>query len=829
MVSDTGAQTVELSRGEWGSLSRGDQMRGIADADTPTHADNQLTESPNLDITIKARSGSRRSSVIDMWRKREMSSSCNNLKKPVLLKKSSSDLQFRHSEEKKELTRDEIAGLDADSYELVAAKRLSGPITSLSPTMNSFVSSPPNTKAGIVSPVTSITNKCNERYLWNESESSFDDGYKGMVGSFATSLPGGSPSTVAWPDIPRSGSDADASKGTASFLWGSKGPETDEVSVGNAAESPKRDPISEAVPVTPDDTDLPAFSDLKSKWAKFGERKIQARAEARVPAKTLSPSPLKATSNDSQRKFRSISRTHDDSSIDGELTGHVHAESEPHRRDCQLTSSSYRLQQPVLDSHRDNFPIIQEKAGDEPLPLRPNNAKKQGNPLFVKSTPAKKASTHMYVKERSNMPSKSGIQIDGNPSTENSNGPNQTSALPKRFLQRKLLMERQRRRSKGVNPGTTPIPAYCPSEDDTLNDAYETSCPEKDRQQVSAQIAGTNVMLSNTSPLFIGSTIPMQTFMAFGAEEEDLIGAVLGPRNLLDHPKFKPVQEECVPGFSRMTDSVDDQDSTSASLPSKSSLANRAQKTLRDKRNRTKPLNESPDRVSVPPKEVNYNHSNPSNGYYGDEMKFLDKEHGDEIPSRARRVIDRPNRPSDESNVSCGSNFWGVYHEPAPSATFDESVSASTTSHVLSTVTSVSDVTSVKEGQFNSTRSRDSLMDSDDIVTDQFVCQSNADVEAFTASFQSLSLAQFASDLKEEAGTVLKGVDFKKLSNNWNEGVAAASQSLGAASQTLNKLVRKEVVPKKKHLPLVPDRIPSPVEEIAIEVEYVEDSDDGEV
>ena len=147
---------------------------------------------------------------------------------------------------------------------------------------------------------------------------------------------------------------------------------------------------------------------------------------------------------------------------------------------------------------------------------------------------------------------------------------------------------------------------------------------------------------------------------------------------------------------------------------------------------------------------------------------------------------------------------------------------------MVSLATSASDVTSVKDGHFGTARSRDSLLDGEDIVADQFVSESNTNVDAFAASFQSLSFAQLANDLKEEAGSVLKGVNFKKLSSDWSEGVAAASQSIGEATSKLNKLVGKDVFTKTKPQPTVPGRIPSPVEEIAIEVEYVEDSDDGE-
>lgn len=828
MVSDSGAPVVDYPRTEWGSLiSLQDGPRKIADVNTPTHVMQPLSDSPHQDTTTEGRSGGKRSSVIEMWRKREKSLSSTNLKQPVVLKKSCSDRGFHHMEEKKHPTPEEFA-LDGSEEQSTAAKQFPELGTAFSRPVHGLASPTNNRKETVVSPNTPLWSQplSHAGNTWKDRESSFDDGDKLMYGSFTTSFTDESPASVAWPDY--LSKQPDASRSITTCQWGNNDPEGNEAAGSSPMESPKRDPALQAAPVTPEASDLPAFNDLKSKWAKFGERKIQAREESKVPLKIRSPvvQAHKVTPNNSQRRFRSIDRGHDESSIDGEVAPHTL--SGPRHSEHQNAEIAHQLQQPLLEERCDDIPIKKETT-EQPVMSRQNQTKKQANAVRAQSTPAKKVSTYMYVKDRSKVTAKLHNQNDATSAQESNVGTSHATNLPKRLLQKKLLLDRQRRRSKAIGASNQSVQSNPSSEEDALNDAFQKAYAGKDSQPFTTNMAETNVMPSNNPAIVVGSNIPIKALMAFGSKEDEFIGATLNPRNPPGNLTFNSDQELHGYDFSKIPDNADDQDSTCASLPSKSCLASRAQKSLRDKRNRTKPLTVSPDRTSVPLKQPNYGDLRPTKGYYEDEMMFLDKEEEGKIPSRVNRVINRPNRPSDESMPSSGPRIWGGFNVPVPSDTFDESVSASTTSHMLSTITSLSDATSFKDGQLGSAPSRDSLMDADDIVTDQFVSQSNANVEAFTASFQALSLAQFASDLKEEAGTVLKGVDFKKLSNDWNEGVAAASQSLGAATQTLNKLVGKDVFPKKKNQALLPDRIPSPVEEIAIEVEYVEDSDDGEI
>ena len=158
---------------------------------------------------------------------------------------------------------------------------------------------------------------------------------------------------------------------------------------------------------------------------------------------------------------------------------------------------------------------------------------------------------------------------------------------------------------------------------------------------------------------------------------------------------------------------------------------------------------------------------------------------------------------------------------PERNLSFETDTETEASSHVISTSASEADSrirvpnSSTKENQ-----GRKPIY-SKELVTDDFVTESNSNVTAFKSAYKSLSLKQLADDLTEEvAGTMMnvRNLDFKQLASNLNEGMSAASESL-------SKLVGTEVFPKGKLK--VPRRELNPVEEgIAIEVEYIEDSDD---
>jgi len=171
------------------------------------------------------------------------------------------------------------------------------------------------------------------------------------------------------------------------------------------------------------------------------------------------------------------------------------------------------------------------------------------------------------------------------------------------------------------------------------------------------------------------------------------------------------------------------------------------------------------------------------------------------------------------SSLTHSFDPFGHYRPVSPETLDDDdTLSRSTTSHMVSTVTGYSDSKSRRR------RSRPNTM-----IADEFVINSSSNVEAFQTTLKSLSLQQLANDISEEAATVLGGVDLQKISTDWNEGIAAASRSLtknmAAASNSLNKFVGINEEPQRTKAPRR-FREPSPTELVAIEIEYVEDDED---
>lgn len=91
------------------------------------------------------------------------------------------------------------------------------------------------------------------------------------------------------------------------------------------------------------------------------------------------------------------------------------------------------------------------------------------------------------------------------------------------------------------------------------------------------------------------------------------------------------------------------------------------------------------------------------------------------------------------------------------------------------------------------------------MVPDEFVSEKNANVESFKTAYKRTSFEQIANDMKEET-TSLFGMDIL------NEGIHSAMNKLGLGD-IFQTSPRKAI-----------RRAPSPVEEVAIEVEYIADS-----
>jgi len=95
--------------------------------------------------------------------------------------------------------------------------------------------------------------------------------------------------------------------------------------------------------------------------------------------------------------------------------------------------------------------------------------------------------------------------------------------------------------------------------------------------------------------------------------------------------------------------------------------------------------------------------------------------------------------------------------------------------------------------------------DMETMVPDQFFSEKDANVDSIKSVIERTSLVQIANDMREEASTLFE-LDII------NDGVQSALNTLGLADMFPSKAQRKGV-----------KRPPSPVEEVAIEVEYVAD------
>ena len=98
--------------------------------------------------------------------------------------------------------------------------------------------------------------------------------------------------------------------------------------------------------------------------------------------------------------------------------------------------------------------------------------------------------------------------------------------------------------------------------------------------------------------------------------------------------------------------------------------------------------------------------------------------------------------------------------------------------------------------------------DMENMVPDQFFSEKDANVDSMKSVIQQTSFVQIANDMKEEASTLM---EFDFIS----EGVHSALYALGLEHMFPAKSPKRSI-----------QRAPSPVEEVAIEVEYVADAEE---
>jgi hypothetical protein len=111
-----------------------------------------------------------------------------------------------------------------------------------------------------------------------------------------------------------------------------------------------------------------------------------------------------------------------------------------------------------------------------------------------------------------------------------------------------------------------------------------------------------------------------------------------------------------------------------------------------------------------------------------------------------------------------------------------------------------------------------------DVVTDYFVSESSSNLEALKSAYEAVSLHQIAMDLTDEV-SVATNVDLKKIASNFNDSLRTGLSSLNGGSSTA---ASKKSPPRNLKVPTASSESRPVEEEVAIEVEYMEDSDDEE-
>jgi hypothetical protein len=636
----------------------------------------------------------------------------------------------------------------------------------------------------------------------------------------------------------------------------------------------------------------PGFGNVRARWAKFGVQKDEARESLGI--KNATPSPKLSVGKQWAQRRRGSESTQGDEQDD--LAGAPY--DTPPRGMKKQSSVTNQWTKPNTQPQEESGTTYSQDSGQrKSLLQREALARKQrrsdkepesepfdhnaDNSMEETGTPTKKNLVKMgqlhAARPKPNIvvqttrdsgtsaaQEESLVEEPGRIVTQAS-ADSSARACPRKYAQRKNLLDKHRRRTKTSSSAA--------SGDD--NSVASDAVPESQLHTLSQELTAFKPRGSCAEGPMVAPNIPMQALMAYGADEDDAFAdlaigisasqseyASLGLSESNSFSKSEPgnrqnARESPNNGIQRQSfesDALSEADyslfSGVSSHISVSSLATRASKKLRNKRQRNKQSSDGETmNATLLMGDGARSSTVDSQGYdpyTTGQLHPTDpvvpllsslRNDGRFAPIAPTQAVDnmqiappsastRANHIRDDSEVARITQTRATTAE-SPSFSLDTVTTVTTTSHMVSTI--ASEGTSRHDEQ-GGKRPRAPMLPTspEDMVTEKFVSESNSNVEAFRSAYQSLSLEQFANDLKEAAGSILnvQGLDL-------NQGMNAASQSLNknmtaasqAASQSLNKLVGADVFSGTK--PARVKRGDSPVEEeIAIEVEYIEDSEE---
>jgi hypothetical protein len=373
-------------------------------------------------------------------------------------------------------------------------------------------------------------------------------------------------------------------------------------------------------------------------------------------------------------------------------------------------------------------------------------------------------------------------------------------------------------------------------EDDVFGDSFCAGKPKRSPEPAQAEYSSLCASDSNVSDA-VRSNIARQSKNQY--TQQASYSDVLSDAGQSDAESFLSIDGTLNSGISSQISAASPRSTTA------SSLANRAGRRLREKRQRkSAQINQSPNlntgvpsimddqRLVNPTQPSQYHPTKPSMTSSISPMKealttdVLTQDAIDPTPTVMLGAPQRVSDPPTQSDVSTTTPATTLKEFPHRAPSFSSDTSA-TNSQMVCTITSeTTGGRGSRNGKKSSPRTpRGSSFAAQDIVAEEFVSESNANVEAFKSAYQSLSLEQIAHDLQEEvAGSVfdVQALDLKKFAQDLNQGMTAASESL-------NRLVGTGIFAQGNRR-ISSKRDTSPMEEeVAIEVEYIEDSDGEEI
>eukprot|EP00536_Pseudo-nitzschia_multiseries_P017020 jgi/Psemu1/48986/gm1.48986_g len=279
----------------------------------------------------------------------------------------------------------------------------------------------------------------------------------------------------------------------------------------------------------------------------------------------------------------------------------------------------------------------------------------------------------------------------------------------------------------------------------------------------------------------------------------------VGQRNVYERSRsfdLKPSRSSSNSNL-RSTSSTDDGSAIMEESPtvSRSALSSRASRRLRDIRQRQQTQRkDATDDTKSPPHQDKHTGdvTIPPDSAMNEPLQESQIPEPGHISSRSSSSIQRL-----KTNESNDGNFISIGVSSAFSPSLcAESTFISTQIHPTCATDCNSRNDTVGDSKDNPKSPLHNVVpDMNDMIPDEFVSEKNAHFESFKTAYDNTSFSQIAKDMTEEASSI------------FGLGIHTAINNLGDMFQTQS--------PKKK----VIKRAPSPVEEVAIEVEYVADSD----